>query len=387
VALIVVAGLLVACRVAAPAQPAPTESAGDEDDPDYSRASSSPTSTPRPLPTAGLAGQRSEIVAEGLVLPQSLAFAPDGRLFLVEVHRGTARVIQNGVLQPQPILQVEVARGAEHGLIGLALDPAYAQNGFLYTYYTEPVKGNQARDPRRNRVTRWTESGGTARDEVAILENLPVGKCCHTGGKMVFRPDGSLFLTVGDQGDASRQLAQDPNVANGKLLLLDPRLIARQQPPVSSLVWASGLRNPYGIDLQPGTGLPFITDNGPDMCDELNLGRRGANFGNPVVECSEPRGGFEPPIWDSGVDRYGLTGLRFYQGAMFPELVGQPLFCSVNTGQILRGVMSADGERVERLDELLTGRQDGEGCRLDLAVAGDGSIYYASFSRIYRLAR
>jgi hypothetical protein len=72
---------------------------------------------------------------------------------------------------------------------------------------------------------------------------------------------------------------------------------------------------------------------------------------------------------------------------MFPELVGQPLFCSVNTGQILRGVMSADGERVERLDELLTGRQDGEGCRLDLAVAGDGSIYYASFSRIYRLAR
>ena len=358
----------------------------DDEETEGARPGSAPTQTPRPLPTASAGGYQLQVVADRLVLPSSLAFAPDGRLFFVEVKSNVLRVIANGELQPAPVLTVDGARGAEHGLIGLAIDPGFSQNHYLYTYYTQALKGNDAGRPRRNRLTRWTESNGTASGETAVLDNLPFGKCCHTGGKMAWGLDGSLFLTLGDQGDANREDAQSPKRLNGKLLHFDVDAVMREHPDPLSLVYASGLRNPYGIDVHPVTGLPIVTDNGPDMCDELNMGRPGANYGNPTVECSAGDPRFDDPIWDSGPDRLGVTGLRVYRGSMFPEHQNQVLFCSVNTGNLMRAVLTPDFMRVERLEEVVSGA-DGEGCRLDVAIGPDGSIYYASMSKIYRMYR
>lgn len=392
-------GLGAACGPGAP-PPAPaakqtaatkqaTALPDEEDDggESFARPGSAPTQTPRPLPTTAMAGVRTELIAEGVVLPQSLAFAPDGRLFFVEVKTGALRVIAGKALQPRPVVAIEVARGGEHGLVSVTLDPEFERNHYLYTFYTQPLRGNDAGKPRRNRLTRWTEKDGTLADETEVLGNLPVGKCCHTGGKLAFAPDGTAFLTLGDQGDANRRDAQDPTKLNGKLLRFDVnQVIAQRRTDPVSLIYASGLRNPYGIDVHPVTGAPFLTDNGPDQCDELNLGRPGANYGNPTVECSPGDPRFDDPVWDSGPDRLGVTGLRIYRGAMFPELENSPLFCAVNTGNIMRAALTPDFNRVVRVEQVLSGA-DGEGCRLDLAVAADGSIYYSSLTRIYRLYR
>lgn len=349
--------------------------------------SSSPTATPRPLPTTTAGNLHVELIADGLVLPQSLTFAPDGRLFFVEVKKGQLRILNGRTLQPEPALTLDVARGAEHGLISLALDPNFQQNHFVYIYYTQPVKGNEAGRPRRHRLTRWTEKDGRLVDETPILDDLPVGKCCHTGGKMAFAADGQLFLALGDQGDADRRDAQNPRKLNGKILHFDPAQVLHDQPDPLTLIYASGLRNPYGLDIHPVTGAPILTDNGPDMCDELDLGREGANYGNPVVECTAHDPNYDDPIWDSGPDRLGVTGLRIYRGSMFPEFVNHPLFCSVNTGNLMHAVLEGPNyDHVARIEQVIGG-QDGEGCRLDVAVAPDGSIYYSSLTRIYRLYR
>ncbi|MFN0073085.1 MAG: PQQ-dependent sugar dehydrogenase [Chloroflexota bacterium] len=348
---------------------------------------SAPTATPRPQPTTTVRELRSELVTGGLILPQALAFSPDGRIFFVEVKKGAVRVLANGLVQERPVATIGISRGAEHGLIGLALDPGFATNHHLYTYYTQPETGNTAGRPRRHRLTRWTEHDGVADSEVPVLDNLPTGKCCHTGGKMAFADDGSMVVALGDQGDADRRDAQHPNRVNGKILRFDVQRAIQEKPDPRSFIYASGLRNPYGLDIHPVTGDIWLTDNGPDMCDELNIVRPGANFGNPTVECTANDERFDDPAWDSGVDRLGLTGARIYHGSMFPEYVGDALFCSINTGHLLRAVLSRpDFKRVERIEQIVSG-QDGQGCRLDLAVAPDGSIFYTSVTSIFRLSR
>jgi glucose/arabinose dehydrogenase len=133
-----------------------------------------------------LAGLKTELIAEGLLFPSALAVAPDGRLFFVEVKKGELRIVSEKVLQPRPALSVVVPRGGEHGLVGFGLDPAFSQNHYLYTFYTQAQSGDESDKPRRNRLTRWTEQDGLASGEVPVLDNLPVGKCCHTGGKLAF---------------------------------------------------------------------------------------------------------------------------------------------------------------------------------------------------------
>jgi glucose/arabinose dehydrogenase len=384
---------LVACSTP---QPPPTPAAArqatptpeeDEEESEAPKPGSGPTATPRPIPTTTASGLQTELIADGLQFPQSLAFAPDGRLFFVEVKKGELRVLAGRELQARPVAKVSIAPRAEHGLIGLALDPAFDRNPYLDTFYAQSQKGDEADKPRRNRLTRWTERDGLASGETAILDDLQVGKCCHTGGKLAFAADGRLFLTFGDQGDASRQLAQSQNRINGKLLHFDVDRVTRERPDPSSLIYASGFRNPYGLDLHPVTGAPFVADNGPDMCDELNIVRQGANYGNPAAECSPRDPRFDDPIWDSGPDRLGLTGLRIYRGSMFPEYTNHALFCAVNTGKLMRAVLEGPTyDRIERVEEVISG-EDGEGCRLDLATAPDGSIYYSSVTRIFRLYR
>ena len=106
-----------------------------------------------------------------------------------------------------------------------------------------------------------------------------------------------------------------------------------------------------------------------------------------MIECTGGDERYVDPAWESGVDRLGLTGERIYKGAMFPEYAGDVLFCSINTANMLRAVLSRpDFKSVERIEQVVSG-QDGQGCRLDLAIAPDGSIYYTSASSIFRLSK
>lgn len=369
-----------------------------------SKPGSQPTVTPVPLPTTTVAGLKVELLHQGLIFPHSLAFAPDGRLFFVEVKElrgnefyGKVRVVVNGKLQEWAVWEDRVGAGNEQGMVGLALDPDFATNHYLYVYYTSGKSGASA--PEAGKLVRLRERDGVVgRDDVLTLVNdVEPGKCCHTGGKIAFDHEKQLVLTIGDQGDEDRRDAQKPGKFNGKVIRFDPNSLAQYTRPGSKKIdepqrvtIASGLRNPYGLDIHPRTGVPYLTDNGPDGCDEINaVFEDGANFGNPEAECTARDPRFVDPIWDSGPSRLAPTGMRFYQGDMFPQFEDDLLWCAFNTGEMFR--MRLVPPKYDRFDVhevvLPSGANGGNDCRMDVAVAPDGSIYYASATSISRISR
>src|SRR5205814_4646495 len=255
-------------------------------------------------------------VADGLQLPANLAFAPDGRLFLTEVSLGKVRVIDRGSPLPEPFAQVEVAQRPEMGLLGLTLDPDFARTRYVYLYYS------QAKDdkPWPNRVVRFTDIGGKGTDMQVVLDDLPIADWRfnggHNGGRLAFGPDGRLYVTVGDVG--VKKMAQDQTQLGGKLLRINPDgSIPADNPVPGSPIYASGLRNAWGLSFHPLTGVPYVTENGDVGHDEVNRIQAGGNYGSPDVQgiAHDPR--FIDPLWETNAEGGGISGMTFYSGELF----------------------------------------------------------------------
>ncbi len=324
-----------------------------------------------PPAPAGPFAPRVEVVASGLQTPWALAFAPDGRLFFTE-RPGRIRVISGGQLQPEHVAQLPAAQTSESGLMGLALDPAFQQNGFLYVMYTlRDQAGNL-----KNRVSRLTESQGRAGNEVVILDDLPAGSI-HDGGRVKFGPDGKLYVTQGDAGNTS--LSQSLSSLGGKILRINPDgSIPGDNPFPGSPIYSYGHRNPQGLAWHPATGQLFSTEHGPSGNDEVNVIRAGGNYGWPVIV---GRGGspdfidpillFNPAVAPGGATFYSGSQLSPWQGSLFfTALIGQHLHRVVLTGPQLDQVGSN-----ERLFQ-------GEFGRLrDVAQGTDGFLYFSTSNR------
>ena len=345
----------------------------------------------RPDPTASAAARpaasssRPPSVAprsylEGLALPVGLHFAPDGRLFFAEVNSGRIRVAEHGVLRPEPFATLQVAEGREHGLLGITLDPRFVDNGYLYAYYTVPKKSGK---PDFNRVVRLTERDGVGSDVQVLFDKIPADvKGSHNGGRLRFGPDGKLYVATGTPGDEGGR-AQEIKVMEGKILRLNPDgSVPADNPVPSSPVYAYGLRNPYGMDFHPRTGRLYAVDNGPKGYDELNVIRPGGNYGTPVVVGAPGDARFIDPIWNSGSERLGLSGMVFYSGGQIPEYAGDMFFCVWNTGVLRR--VRLGGPELEQVEEMEDLAAD---CRLDVAEGPDGALYVAGINRIERLGR
>ena len=220
----------------------------------------------------------------GLVNATSFAQAPDGRIFVTQ-QEGAIRVIKDGALLPTPFATVPVESVAERGLLGIALHPDFASNGYVYIYSTRTDGGSH------NRVSRLTAAGDVASGGEVTLVDLPglSSKTLHNGGGMHFGSDGKLYVGVGDNGDSAA--AQDLSNPFGKLLRFnDDGTIPTDNPfydtqtGLARAVWAYGLRNPFTFAVQPGTGTIYINDVGQDAWEEINVGAAGANYGWPNVE-------------------------------------------------------------------------------------------------------
>lgn len=332
-------------------------------------------------------GVRSEVYLSGLQLPSALAFAPDGRLFMVEVNAGRVRVARDGVLQEQPVATFPVQQGSESGLLGLALDPDFGTNRYVYAYYSEadPARPSQG---LRNRVVRFVERDGQASDVTPIVDNLPIneggGVDAHQGGALGFGPDGKLYVTIGDTGRS--ELAQDPASLAGKVLRVNPDgSVPLDNPFAGSPVYALGVRNPWGFAVHPETGGIYLSENGNKAHDKVLLLRPGANYGWPVVETVENEPSFTPQVWDSGASpdsRNGMTGLMIYGGSMFPEYKGTLFFCAFRTGKLKW--LSLAGSGREYADDQR--RLDAE-CRLGVTEGPDGAMYASTIDKVLRLAR
>jgi glucose/arabinose dehydrogenase len=307
-----------------------------------------------PLPE----GMRVEVVADGLEVPWEIAFLPDGRALVTE-RPGRIRMLErDGRLRH--VVDVEVSALGEGGLMGLALDPEFADNGYVYLYFTT-ADGLQ--------LERWRFEGGGLVRETGLVDGTIEAGPIHDSGRIAFGPDENLYVATGDAGNGA--LAQDPGSLNGKFLRLTPAQY-RGGPSTPEVV-SLGHRNAQGFDWEPGSGRLISTEHGPSGADgpqgydEINAIREGANYGWPQV-FGDDHGSFAAP-------------LRVYREAIAPSgatfTAGGDYFFANLRGESLRR-LRLDGDRVVRDEVLLEGRYG----RLRTVVEGpDGALYVLTSNR------
>ena len=346
-----------------------------------------PTATPLPAiaDAPGAVPPRAITLLEGVKMPVGLTITPDGRLLFSEAFEGTVRVARldgdRAELLPTPFAKLEIAKGGESGTLGLALDPNYATNRWVYLYYSEPDPSRADRRPWRNRIVRFTDVDNVGQDMTVIFDDIPMSRQGrHNGGRLLFGPDGKLYVSVGNAEEKENgQNLQNPN---GKVLRLNPDgSIPADNPIPGSPIYAYGFRNIFGLAFHPTTRELYVTENSGDSHDEINLVRPGANYGFPYFEGSgnDPR--FVDPIWESGTRTIGPTGLTFYTGDQLPQYKGDLLFCAINSGTLMRLRLTPDAQGVVAAEDVMSD------CHLDVMNGPDGALYYSSVSKIVRLGR
>jgi glucose/arabinose dehydrogenase len=282
--------------------------------------------------SSAAAPQVSDFIT-GLNVPWEMALAPDGRIFLTE-RPGQIRIIQNGRLQADPWMTIDVAAVGEGGLLGIALDPQFSTNHFAYVAYTFTDSSGDL----KNQLVRLREdpaNGKGAQDKVLLVAG---GGGNHDGGRVKFGPDGKLYWTLGETGNPD--LAQDLTSLNGKILRLNSDgTIPEDNPFPGSAVYCYGNRNPEGIAWQPGTNRLYETEHGPSGGqfgvgqDEINYIEAGKNYGWPVIHGDMTQEGMVSPIRQSGPsETWAPAGCTFVIGGpwdgsfLFTGLRGQGLY-------------------------------------------------------------
>jgi glucose/arabinose dehydrogenase len=309
--------------------------------------------------------------------PTAMAFAPDGRLFVC-LQGGQLRVIKNGALLAPPFVSLSVNSSSERGLLGIAFDPNFATNQFVYLYYTTSTS------PIHNRISRFTANGDVAvpgSETVLVdLENLSAGN--HNGGAIHFGPDGKLYAAVGENAVASN--AQTLSNRLGKILRLNSDGTIPTDNPffntalgANRAIWALGLRNPYTFGFQPGTGRMFINDVGAGTWEEINDGIAGSNYGWPICEgeCAPPNANFRNPLFQYGHGSSATTGCAIVGAAFynppvnqFPSsFIGKFFFADICSGWIR--VFAPSTGTASAFATGISGP-------VDLQVGPDGCLYY-----------
>ena len=314
----------------------------------------------------------AETVAEGLEVPWALAFTPDGRMLVTE-RPGRIRVIQNGQLLEQPMAVLDVASVSEAGLMGIAVDPNFADNSHLYVCYTYRTDSGGL----LNRIARLTDSGGRAGDLQVILDNIPAARN-HNGCRLRFGPDDKLYVTMGDAQSADN--AQSLESLSGKILRLErDGSVPADNPFPGSFVYSYGHRNPQGLDWHPETGDLFITEHGPSQDDEINILVAGGNYGWPQVTGASSNGAYLDPIL-AFTPTIALAGAAFYTGeSLAASWDGDFIFANLKGSHLRRIGLKPPEFRSVSSQQILFLEEFG---RLRAVTLGpDGYIYFSTSNR------
>lgn len=324
-----------------------------------------------------------QVVTNALNGPTVVSFAPDGRIFVAE-KGGALRIVKNGSLLPAPFVQLSVNQDGERGLIGIAFDPNFQASPYIYLYYTVPASGSVA---VHNRVSRFTANGDVVvpGSELVLLDMEPLGPTNHNGGSMVFGADGRLYIAVGENAIPANSQNLDNHF--GKVLRINPDGSTPAGNPFTTgtdakkRIWAYGLRNPYTISVQPGTGRLFVNDVGQSTWEEINDATIGGlNFGWPNAEGAGTNPAYTNPVYayeHGGGDGVGcaITGGTFYNpiASRYPaSFVGRYFlqdFCSnwINTLD-LSGPTAVRSSFATNLS----------GGNVGLSTGTDGYLYFVS---------
>ena len=317
-------------------------------------------------------GFTDQLITNGLSNPTAMQFAPDGRLFVCE-QDGALRLIKNGALLSAPFMTLAVNSIGERGLLGVAFDPQFQTNHFLYVYYTTESGG------LHNRVSRFTANGDVVvpGSEFVVMDLEPLSASNHNGGALHFGLDGMLYVAVGENAVSSNS----QTLANrlGKMLRINADGSIPSDNPFFNMatganraIWALGLRNPFTFAFLPGTTVMFINDVGQNTWEEINEGSAGANYGWPASEGPTNVPGFVGPRSAySHADGCAITGGAFYKPStvQFPSEYVNDYFFADLCGGWIRKLDPLAGNSVVTF-------ASGISAPVDLKVASDGTLYY-----------
>jgi glucose/arabinose dehydrogenase len=311
---------------------------------------------------------RVETVLTGLEVPWSLNFAPDGRLFVTE-RPGRVRIVTLGGASELALSLDGVFAQGEAGLLGLALDPEFAQNHFVYLYYSASVPGGGV-----NRVVRYREVNSRLGERLVLLDNIPAAQI-HDGGRLRFGPDGLLYASAADAAAANN--AQDVASLAGKILRLNRDGTTPRDNRFSSPVFTYGHRNPQGFDWHPTSGELWESEPGNDGNDEVNAIRTGLNFGWPRIEGASTMSGMEAPITFFSPS-IAPSGASFYRGQRVPQFVNNFFVATLRGMHLLRLTVDPSARRVTAQERLLEGTF---GRLRDVVSGPDGYLYFCTNNR------
>jgi len=339
----------------------------------------------------------------------AMEFAPDGRLFYAEHWTGDIRVrTATGEVLPEPFAHVDVASTVAMGLTGLALDPDFATNHYVYVLYSQllapgPPPGGKPV------LARFTDSNNKGTDMIVLINDLPAvnpERVFNANGSLHFGPDGHLYFTLGDYdraqdtGPQGKHLPQDLSTPIGKMLRVNkadgrapPDNPFVNDPTADPRIYAYGFRGAFNFTFRPASGRLYGTDNAGVTCEGVIIVEAGGNYGWPDVgpfpfsDCSAGRpklpigylaqASRSPSDFDSTV---GGSGMEFISGTRYAVLGDSLVVCEART-QLLRRLVLAP----PNLDKITANDVIARDCWLDVTVGPDGLIYYANLTEIRRL--
>lgn len=327
-----------------------------------------------------------KIITSALNKPWSMAAMPDGRMLVTE-KAGNLRIVSpdgnvSNVISGLPAVNAD----GQGGLLGLVLDPGFATNRMIYFGFSEPVSGGN----------HLAVAKATLKDDETAIENVSVifrvrptyDGDKHNGGKLAFNKDGNLFVSSGERSDmATRPLAQDSSSSLGKILLIttsgqavtDPVML----PKLGALpeIFSTGHRNALGLAIHPVTGELWQSEMGPKGGDEINIIRRGVNYGWPIITYGieydgetigqgiTQKQGYEQPLyyWDPVISPGGIA---FYTGNEIPAWHHNLFVASLSAKHLIR--LQLNGNKVVGEERLLA--SEDQRFR-DVKMGSDGKLY------------
>lgn len=336
-------------------------------------------------------------VTSGLQFPWSLAFLPDGRMLVTERRAGKLRVVaKDGTLVAAPVEGTPaVFSGGQGGLLDVVLDPAFKTNGLIYLSYAEP----NADGTNNTAVARgkWVDGPTPKLDGLTVIyrQRPALASPLHFGSRLVFARDGKLFVTQGERSiPAGQKQAQDLASGLGKIVRINPDgSIPKDNPFVGKdgarpEIFSYGNRNVQAAALHPQTGELWEVEFGPQSGDEINIIRKGRDYGWPTISYGVNYGPAKTPITGGETQRPGmeqplyywdptiaLSGMIFYTGSLFPKWKGSLLIAGKQPQGLPGGFvtrLTVKGEKVVGEERLET---PAPANWRDIRQGPDGAVY------------
>lgn len=309
------------------------------------------------------------VVASGISIPWEILWGPDNFIWMTERNGRISRVNpKTGAISPLLTLPDIVSNG-EGGLLGMALHPSFNTSPFVYIVYNYG-------SPYREKVVRYEYRNNTLSSPQILLDNIPASGI-HNGSRLVFGPDGMLYITTGDASNADA--AQDPASLSGKVLRLRADgSIPADNPVAGSPLWSLGHRNPQGLVFIGNT--LYASEHGANTEDEVNIIEKNRNFGWPNVQgpCNGGEVTFcnannvKPPIWSTGGSTFALCGLDYYNHNRIPGWKNSLLVLSLKNATLHQLKLSSNGQSVASTANWFANRY---GRLRDLCVSPYGRVY------------